>query len=225
MAKMMTRRAQNLVMQCQDESPMLQELARQLYNRNVDLLNQLWQHQQAGGFAGLVPVASSWRGYNIRARHWDSIGRIIEIRGYLGNVGRCCRVSFTSTAWCQKFATFEYTSPDGERVQLMSCDYNNAYNWYNFELQLEPDITDLTIKFDVRGGRQVFAVDRSKASLPWRKTKKGKLFQEVFSFPDPGAKGMNFELGGTWMHVWIASATADDGELLCGGPDPPEPEL
>jgi hypothetical protein len=171
-----------------------------------------------GVFSGFKTVGCSFRDYSIRAEQWEQVKEITHIRQRLGQVGSPCKINLSGSRWCQIYAIIEYVAYDGETVELMSCDHDNAYNWYECNICLEPDISNLKIKFDVRGGSEVSAVDRSLEALPWRRIKdgvwressfgsrKGRTFQEVFKFPSHAGKTLNFKCNGPSLDAYVESA-------------------
>jgi len=152
---------------------------------------------------GSGQVVDSYFGYGLRSNILDVTENIVDARRrYASVTGRMAdglqgapgvfEFSVPGFKLCQFYMTVVYTSHDGATLQRLSCDQGTG-SWYGDYLVIEPGARNVRVSFDVRGGRQVNAVDRSQEKLPWMKPYR----KEVFRYESGDGVRAHFRLAGT----------------------------
>ena len=167
----------------------------------------------AGGAAvtaSAATVADSVRSYKFRSdvigitdeliaaqtEYASSTGRLTD--GLMGTPGR---FAFEGTGWCQIVMTVRYNSFSGDECAIDSCDACDS--WYEGEVRVEPGATNIRVAFSVRGGRDVYQVNRGVEGMPWVYDEAGSCAQEVFHFFEGDGVKHRFKIGGTSLHAYV----------------------
>jgi len=164
----------------------------------------------------LTSVSDSWSSFGFRKRILQAITGIWQAQvAYSAQVpsskhryrSEPHELKFEANRWCQRWMTVKYKTKDQEQITVLSTDKGEWDGWYGTTMMIDPEASDIEVSFDVRGGSEIKAVDRSASSRPWCKDGKGKCYKEVFKFDGRQTVVAKFELVGTSLHSYVRSCS------------------
>jgi len=143
------------------------------------------------------------RMYNVLERIWKAEQRYLSVTQSICAAKKPHRFKFQRNKLCQCYMTIQYETANGVHITLYSTDRPEVTLGYNADIEIDPMARNIEISFDVRGGRQVYACDRSSKKFKWLCNEDNKYYREIFYYSGHEPIDVMYKLGGTSCHTYV----------------------
>jgi len=109
---------------------------------------------------------------------------------------------FRRNKLCQCIMTIKYQIADDVNMELYSTDRSETTWGYKADIEIDPMARNIEISFDVRGGRQVYACDRS-SGCKWLLNEEKAYYKEVFYYDGVTPIDVTYHLAGPSLHSYV----------------------
>jgi len=140
--------------------------------------------------------------YKLLTRIWKAEQRYLKATRSGYTEKRPHKFAFRRNKLCQCWMTIQFEI-DGVPILLYSTDEPSC-GWYKGAIEIDPNARNIEVSFDVRGGLQLSACDRTSKKVKWRVNEKNKYYRETFYYSGRKSIDVLYELSGTSLHAYVS---------------------